>query len=731
MSTDINNKHDKTGPDVDTHIKVETKLAPQDEAVKAQSEIDHGVDNKATGSTHTIKTEYGEMEVLFEYSDGTLVFNKDARQHEGSTEKDSLLASNSAAATPVATRCEQAQLFQSLPKPMQRCEQGQLIQSVPKPMQRCNQGQLIQSVPKPIQRVASSGTCEQGQLIHSVPKPMQRVASSCIEVIPVPSVNFNKRPQETISSKMIDVPLVQILSSRMKCDPSTKPHNIVEKVSHFPENTKQISTPGFTGVPERTTLVPYAKFPNTLPISIPSSTSRTKQLLLATINARKSTARSTLDPPTTERNAASTSKDVTLSKILPSFVSPSATSQNVSPSTTSQNVLPSATSLNVSPAATSQNLFNKLVQGNITQNLPSKLLPLTGKRTKYIIVKRKKTQSTTESSNVIENQDTGCKLTLEPQSAGHVADQPSKRLKESFVTLESSRKKDDHLTADQYVNVDQPIKIKNVTETEFEQFETVITPASTPETEVCRHSSLCPETVFTECEKTTLKIVDPMDIECDKSNNKHDKAMVESEVCLPGSKNVNMFHTKRVEHCLPLQNILSRKKNALPANITRQGQLSVQTQPQSQILVQVQPEGQPFVQTPPEGQLSVQIQPQHHLSLQNQPEGQLSVQAQSVGQQSEQTRSRSRGQPSVRTRSKGQSSMQTRSQGQLSMQTRSKSRPSVQTQSQGQPSVQKQHQSQLLVQNLLQAKVSVKINGRVKLLDQPQIQAKLLKEPKF
>ncbi|CAG2216512.1 unnamed protein product [Mytilus edulis] len=267
----------------------------------------------------------------------------------------------------------------------------------------------------------------------------------------------------------------------MKCDPSTKPHNIVEKVSHFPENTKQISTPGFTGVPERTTLVPYAKFPNTLPISISSSTARTKQLLLATINARKSTARSTLDPPI---------------------------------------------------------------------------------------------------KNVMQLQ----RLRI---------------------------KKDDHLTADQYVNVDQPIKIKNVTETEFGQFETVITPASMPETEVCRHSSLCPETVFTECEKTTLKIADPMDIECDKSNNKHDKAMVESEVCLPGSKNVNMFDTKRVEHCVPLQNILSRKKNSLPASITRKGQLSVQTQPQSQILVQVQPEGQPFVQTP----LKVNYQCKHSLNI--------------------------------------------------------------------------------------------------------------------
>ncbi|XP_063444755.1 uncharacterized protein LOC134725132 [Mytilus trossulus] len=802
MNTDINNK---TGPDVDTHIKVETKLAPQDEAVKAQS--GHGEDRAATGSTHTFKTEYGKMEVLFEYSDGTLVGNKDAHQHESSTEKDSLQESNSTA-TPVVAKYEQGQLIQSVAKPIQRVASSGT----------CEQGQLIQSIPKPIQRVASSGTCEQGQLIHSVPKPIQRVASSCIEVIPVPSVNFNKRPQETILSKLIDVPLVQILSSSMNCDPSTKPHNIVEKVSHFPENEKHISTPGFTGVSlsgQRTTLVPYAKFPNTLPFSMPSSTATTKQLLLAKINARKSTARSTLDPPTTQHNAASVSKDVTLSKILPSFVSPSATSQNVSSSASSQNVSPTATSQNVSSATIPQNLFNKLVQGNITQDLSSKLLPLKGKPTgtKYIIVKRKKTHSTTESSNVIENQDTGCKLTLEPQSAGHVVDQPSKRIKESFitlsqnvspattsqnvsssassqnvspatlsqnlsnklvqgnitqnlsskvlpltgkptgtkyitvkrtkphsttessnvienqdtgcklplkpqsaghvvvqpskrfkkifVTLESSRKKDAPLTADQYVNEDQPIKIKNVNATECGQFETVITPACIPETEVCRHSSLCSQTVFTECGKTTLNIEDPMDIECDKSNNKHDKAMVESEVCLPGSKNVNMFNIKRVEHCVPLQNILSRKKNALPASITRQGQLSVQTQPQSQILVQIQPEGQPFVQTPPEGQLSVQTQPQHCLSLQNQPEGQLSVQAQSVSQQSEQTGSRSQGQPSVRKRSKGKPSMQT------------------------------QPQSQLLVPNPLQAKVSVKINGRVKLFDQQQIQAKLLKEPEF
>ncbi|XP_071133013.1 uncharacterized protein [Mytilus edulis] len=645
MNTDIDNK---TGPDVDTHIKVETKLAPQDEAVKAQSEIEHGVDHAATGSTHTFKTEYGKMEVLFEYSDGPLVVNKDALQHEDSTEKDSLQESNSTA-TPVVARYEQGQLIQSVPKPMQRvassgtCEQGQLIhfvpkpiksvkqvqliQSVPKPMPRCEQGQLIHSVPKPIQKVVSSGTCEQGQLIHSVPKPTQRNASSCIEVIPVPSVNFNERPQETISSKLIDVPLVQILSSSMKCDPSTKPHNIVEKVSHFPENEKHISTPA-------------------------------------------------------------------------------------------------ATSQNVSHTTISQNLFNKLNQGNIKQNLSSKLLPLKGKPagTKYIIVSYKKPHSTTESNNVIENQDTGCKLTLEPQSAGHVVNQPSKRFKESLITLESSRKKDDHLTADQYVNEDQPIKIKNVNATECGQFETVITPACIPETEVCRHSSLCSETVFTDCRKTTLKIEDPMDIECDKSNDKHDKAMVESEVCLPGSKNVKMFNTKRVEHCVPLQNILSRKKNALPASITRQGQLSVQTQPQSQILVQIQPEGQPFVQPPPEGQLSVQTQPQHRLSLQNQPEGQLSVQAQSVGQQSDQTRSPSQGQPSVRKRSKGKPSMQTQPQGQLSMQTRSKSRPSVQTQSQGRTLVQTQPQSQLLVPKPLQAKVSVKINGRVKLFDQQKIQ---------
>ncbi|CAC5383804.1 unnamed protein product [Mytilus coruscus] len=553
MNIDI----DKKGPDVDTRNKVEAKLAKQDEAVKTKSEIGHGLDHEATSSTLTFKTENGEMEVLFEYPGGEVVFDKDASQHQVSAEKDSLLVYNSTPSpTPEVTRC-----------------------------------QLIQSVPKPVQTVASSGT-----KVKPVPSAKLQNAFS------KSSVNFNERAQETVL-----VPLVQNLNSRTGCDPSTKPHSIVGNISHFPDYKKQISTPGFTMIPlstKGTTLVPSTKSQNNV-TSKPTFNATTKLQMPATTKATNSAARFTLGPSTctTQQNAASGSQHLNLSTILQNFVSPSAASQNVN---------------------------KKLVHtcSNITPNPSSKLVPFTGTLNStnptYILVLRSTPHSTTESFNVIKNQDTVCKLPLEPQSAGHVTDQQNRCLKESFITLESSRKKDDHLKADEYVSVNRPIKIENVSETECAQFENIIASANTSnemkientsETEVCKHSSFCAGTVFTDCQNI-IKIEDSMDIESDQSNN---KAMVESEVCLPVDKNENMFDTgKRVAHCLPLQNItMSSKKNALPASITIQGQLSVQTQPQSQLSAQIQPEGQLFVQTHPEGQLSVQTQPQSHLSVQN------------------------------------------------------------------------------------------------------------------
>ncbi|XP_052069253.1 uncharacterized protein LOC127708422 [Mytilus californianus] len=592
----------KKGTDVDTDNKVEAKLAPHDEAVKTTSEIDHGLEHDATDSTLTFKTENGEMEVLFEYPGGEVVVDKDASQHQVSAEKDSLLASNSTP-IPEVTKC-----------------------------------QLIQSVPKPMQTVASSGT-----KVKPVPSANFQNAFS------KSSVNFNERAQETVL-----VPLVQNMNSRIECDPLTKPHSIKGNISHFPDYKKQISTPGFTMAPlstKGTTLVPSTKSQNNVPIaSKPTFIATTKLQMPATTKATNSTVSLTLGPSTTQQNAASGSQHLNLSTILQNFLSPSAASQNVN---------------------------KKLVHSNITLNPSSKLVPFTGTLNStnptYILVLRSTPHSTTESSNVIKNQDTVCKLPLEPQSAGHVTDRQNRCLKESFVTLESSRKKDDHLTADEYVNVNKPIKIENVSETECGQFENIIASAktsnkmkieNTSETEVCKHSSFCAGTVFTECQNT-IKIEDSMDIESDQSNN---KAMVESEVFLPVDKNENMFDTeKKVEHCLPLQNItMSSKKNTLPASITIQGQLSVQTQPQSQLSMQIRPEGQ----------LSVQTQPQSHLSVQIQPEGELSVQ----------------------------------------------------THLEGQPSVPTQPQGQLLVQKLPQPQVSVKTKIRAKLLEQPQLRAKLLRQ---